>query len=252
MSFSEVRQYQYGDDVRNIDWNVTARTSEPFVKVFEEERELTFMLLVDTSGSGFFGSSDQFKIEVATEIAATLAFSANAYNDKVGAILFSDRVEQFIPPRKGKPHILRILRDLLYQQPRQVTTELYEPLRYLTIILRKRCTAFVLSDFLTEGYDNAVKLAANRHDLIGMHLYDPREARLPDVGLLPIQDAESGRLRWIDTGSRAVREHYQQHHATSVDQFKKIFLRNNADVLSIDTAQPYLSTLIQIFKERRT
>lgn len=251
MSFSEVRQYQYGDDVRNIDWNVTARTSEPFVKVFEEERELTFMLLVDTSGSSFFGSGNQYKIEVATEIAATLAFSANAYNDKVGAILFSDRVEQFIPPRKGKPHILRILRDLLYQQPRQVSTNLHEPLRYLTNILRRRCTAFVLSDFLTDNYDSAVKLAANRHDLIGMHLYDPREAQLPDVGLLPIQDAESGQLRWVDTSSRALREHYQQQYTNRVETFKKTFLRNNADVLSIDTAQPYLSTLIQFFKERR-
>lgn len=252
MSFSEVRQYQYGDDVRNIDWNVTARTNEPFVKVFEEERELTFMLLIDTSGSSFFGTGEQFKIEVATEIAATLAFSANAYNDKVGAILFSDRVEQFIPPRKGKPHILRIIRDLLYQQPRQVLTNLHEPLKYLTNIVQKRCTAFILSDFMTEGYDAGIKLAANRHDVIGMHLYDPREQQLPDVGLLPVRDAESGIVRWIDTSARHVREHYQAEHQARLDAFKKTFLRNNADVLSINTAEPYMSTLMQFFKERRS
>lgn len=251
MSFSEVRQYQYGDDVRNIDWNVTARTNEPFVKVFEEERELTFMLLIDVSGSAFFGTTHQSKMEVATEIAATLAFSASANNDKVGAIFFSDKVENFIPPKKGKAHILRILRDMIYAKPSQTKTNLNEPLKYLTNIITKRCTAFVLSDFMCQGYDNAIKLAANRHDTIGIHLYDPLEVAMPNVGLLPMIDAETGQTNWIDTSSKSVRENYNQWYQNNLAYFKKTFVHNNADVMSIATNQPYLSTLIKFFKERR-
>lgn len=251
MSFSEVRQYQYGDDVRNIDWNVTARTNEPFVKVFEEERELTFMLLIDVSGSSFFGTTHQSKMEIATEIAATLAFSASANNDKVGAIFFSDKVENFIPPKKGKAHILRILRDMIYAKPSQAKTNLNEPLKYLTNIITKRCTTFVLSDFMCQGYDNAIKLAANRHDTIGIHLYDPLEVSMPNVGLLPMIDAETGETGWIDTSSESVRNNYNQWYQNNLDYFKKTFVRNNADIMSIATNQPYLSILIKFFKERR-
>lgn len=252
MSFSEVRPYQYGDDVRNIDWNVTARTNEPHVKVFEEERELTFMLLIDVSGSAYFGSSQQYKLEVATEIAATLAFSASVNNDKVGAIFFSDKVEKFIPPKKGKPHILRILRDMLYLEPQQVTTNLEAPLKYLTNIITKRCTAFILSDFMTQDYEKAIRLAANRHDVIGLHLYDPLEKNLPNVGLLPVLDAETGKTRWIDTSSKALREAYEDNYQHNLHYFKTTFLRNNADVLSISTGQPYLTPLMKFFKERRS
>ncbi|MGH1335644.1 MAG: DUF58 domain-containing protein [Aureispira sp.] len=252
MSFSEVRPYQYGDDVRNIDWNVTARTNEPHVKVFEEERELTFMLLIDISGSAYFGSSQHYKLETATEIAATLAFSASVNNDKVGAIFFSDKVEKFVPPKKGKPHILRILRDMLHLEPQQVTTNLNEPLKYLTNIINKRCTAFILSDFMTQDYEKAIRLAANRHDVIGLHLYDPLEERLPNVGLLPVLDAETGRTRWVDTSSSALRQAYEEHYQANLQYFKTTFLRNNADVLSINTEQAYLTPLIKFFKERRS
>lgn len=252
MSFSEVREYQYGDDVRNIDWNVTARTNEPHVKIFEEERELTFMLLIDVSGSTFFGTTEQSKIELATEIAATLAFSASANNDKVGAIFFSDKVEQFIPPKKGKPHIMRILRDMIFQQPSHAKTNLIPPLKYLTNIIQKRCTAFILSDFMCQNYDNAIKLSANRHDTIGIHLYDPLEVALPNVGLLPMLDAETGKKTWIDTASPKVRAQYQQWFEQNVAYFKQTFLKNGADVLSLSTAEPYLSNLIQFFKERRS
>jgi uncharacterized protein (DUF58 family) len=252
MSFSEVRQYQYGDDVRNIDWNVTARTNEPYVKVFEEERELTFMLLIDISGSSFFGTTHQNKMEFATEIAATLAFSANANNDKVGAIFFSDKVEKFIPPKKGKPHILRILRDMLYAKPQQATTNLNEPLKYLTNIVSKRCTAFILSDFMCQGYDNGIKLAANRHDTVGIHLYDPIEADMPNVGLLPVIDAETGSSRWIDTASPAVRDNYNNWYQNNLTYFKQSFLRNGADVVSIATNESYISALIKFFKERQS
>jgi len=252
MSFSEVRQYQYGDDVRNIDWNVTARTSEPYVKVFEEERELTFMLLIDVSGSSFFGTTQQSKMEIATEIAATLAFSASANNDKVGAIFFSDKVENFIAPKKGKGHILRILRDMLYAKPTNADTNLNEPLKYLTNIISKRCTAFIISDFMCQGYDNAIKLAANRHDTIGIHLYDPIEVEMPNVGLLPMIDAETGKTGWVDTSSETVRNDYNNWYNNNLDYFKKTFLRNNADVVSIATDQPYLIPLMKFFKERRS
>lgn len=251
MSFSEVRQYQYGDDVRNIDWNVTARTNEPYVKVFEEERELTFMLLIDVSGSAFFGTSQRSKMEIATEIAATLAFSASVNNDKVGAIFFSDKVEKFIPPKKGKPHIMRILRDMIHAKPSQTKTNLSEPLKYLTNIITKRCTAFVLSDFMCQDYDNAIKVAANRHDTIGIHLYDPLEVSMPNVGLLPTIDAETGQSSWIDTSSKTVRDQYNQWYQGNFEYFKKTFVRNNADVMSVATNEAYLSILIKFFKERR-
>lgn len=250
MSFSEVREYQYGDDVRNIDWNVTARTNEPHVKVFEEERELTFMLLIDVSGSAFFGTTAQTKQEFATEVAATLAFSAAANNDKVGAILFSDKVEKFLPPKKGKPHILRIIREILYAKPQNKATNITSALKYLNGIISKRCTTFILSDFMTDDYTNGLKVAANRHDVIGVHIYDPIEVNLPNVGLLPVTDAESGQVRWIDTNSKAVREQYHQHYQSNFDEFKSTFLRTGADVLSIGTDQSYIKSLMKFFKER--
>ncbi len=252
MSFSEVRQYQYGDDVRNIDWNVTARTNEPHVKIFEEERELTFMLLIDVSGSSFFGTSLLTKMELATEIAATLAFSANANNDKVGAVFFSDKVEQFIPPQKGKPHIMRILKSMINAKPSNAKTNLVEPLKYLTNIIKKRCTAFLLSDFMCTDYENAVKLAANRHDTIGIHLFDPLEVEMPDIGLMPFVDAESGQTKWVDTSSLIVRNNYNESYRENLDYFKNTFLRNGADVLSLSTNKSYWGPLIQFFKERRT
>ncbi|MCP4443709.1 MAG: DUF58 domain-containing protein [Aureispira sp.] len=250
MSFSEVRQYQYGDDVRNIDWNVTARTNEPHVKVFEEERELTFMLLIDVSGSAFFGTTTQTKQEFATEIAATLAFSAAANNDKVGAILFSDKVEKFLPPKKGKPHILRIIREILYAKPQNKATNITSALKYLNGIISKRCTTFILSDFMTQDYNNGLKVAANRHDVVGVHIYDPIEVDLPNVGILPVTDAESGAVRWIDTNSRAVREQYNQHYQSNFEEFKTTFLRTGADVVSIGTDQSYIKALMKFFKER--
>jgi len=250
MSFSEVRQYQYGDDVRNIDWNVTARTNEPYVKVFEEERELTFMLLVDVSGSAYFGTTQQSKHEIATEIGATLAFSAAVNNDKVGAIFYSDKVEKFIPPKKGKPHIMRILQQLITIEPKHVETDLVPALKYLTGILQKRCSAFILSDFMAQGYENSLKLAANRHDTIGIHIYDPLEVEMPNVGLLPIKDAETGETRWVDTADRQVRSNYNSWYQGNLEYFKDTFLKNGADVVSIATTESYLLALMKFFKER--
>ncbi len=250
MSFSEVRKYQYGDDVRNIDWNVTARTNEPHIKVFEEERELTFMLLIDVSGSSYFGSSQQSKHEIGVEIAATLAFSATVNNDKVGAIFYSNKVEKFIAPKKGKPHIMRILQQLIHFKPQSVETNLTPALKYLTGIIKKRCTAFVLSDFMMQDYENSLKLTAKRHDTIGIHLYDPLEVEMPKVGLLPVIDAETGQTRWIDTSSKQTRENYHNWYTGNLQYFKKTFLKNGADVLSIGTHQPYMLPLIKFFKER--
>ncbi len=250
MSFSEVRAYQYGDDVRNIDWNVTARTNEPHVKVFEEERELTFMLLIDVSGSAYFGTTQQTKNEIAVEIAATLAFSAVINNDKVGAIFFSDKVEKFIPPKKGKPHIMRILQQLITIEPKFVESDLTPALKYLTGIIRKKCTAFVLSDFMMQDYDNALKLTASRHDTIGIHIYDPLEVELPNVGLLPVIDVETGQTNWIDTSDQVTRLRYHESYTKNKDYFRQTFLRGGADVLSLATNEPYLIPLIKFFKQR--
>jgi uncharacterized protein (DUF58 family) len=250
MSFSEVRQYHYGDDVRNIDWNVTARTQSPHIKVFEEERELTFMLLIDISGSAFFGTTAESKLEIAAEIAATLAFAAAANNDKVGAILFGDKVEAFIPPKKGKAHILRIIRQILGAEPKGSSTNLNEPIKYLTGIIRKRCTAFVLSDFMTKDYDSALRVAASLHDIVGMHIYDPLELKLPNAGLLPVRDAESGATRWIDSSSKKVRMEYKNWYKENLAYFKQSFSRRGADVMSIATDEPYIPALMKFFKER--
>lgn len=250
MSFSEVRSYQYGDDVRNIDWNVTARTGDPFVKVFEEERELTVMLLVDLSRSAFFGTVEQMKNELLTEICAVIAFSAITNNDKVGVILFSDRIERFIPPKKGKQHILRIIRELLDIVPVGTGTDIGGALRYFNNVIKKRSICFVLSDFMTKGYEDALRIAKRRHDIIGIQMTDPREAELPNIGLVRAMDSESGEIRWIDTASRKVRERYAQWYQDNYQHFRNSFLRSGADMISIQTTEPYVNALMQFFQKR--
>ncbi len=250
MSFSEVRNYQYGDDVRNIDWNVTARSGEPFVKVFEEERELTVMLLVDISKSSFFGSQKQLKNELITEICAVLAFSATNNNDKVGLLLFSDRVEKFLPPKKGRGHILRIIRELLDTKPEGKGTDIGAALTYFTNMVKKRSICFLLSDFLATDYSRPLRLAARRHDLIGMHLVDPREEELPAVGLLRARDAETGQTDWIDTDSKRVRRQYAEWYQGQQDYFRDAFKKSGADVLQVNTTEDYTRALLRFFKNR--
>ena len=250
MSFSEVRSYQYGDDVRNIDWNVTARSNEPYVKVFEEERELTVMLLVDISKSSFFGTTKQFKNELITEICAVLAFSATNNNDKVGLLLFSDKVEKFLPPKKGRGHILRIIRELLETRPTGSGTDIGMALTYFSNMVKKRSICFLLSDFLADGYEKPLRLAARRHDLIGMHLYDPRERELPAVGLIHARDAETGKMEWVDTDSRRVRKHYADWYEKNLAYYKSSFQKSGADSMSVETTEDYTKALLKFFKAR--
>ena len=212
MTFSEVRQYQFGDDVRNIDWNVTARYSEPFVKVFEEERELTMMLVVDVSGSEFFGTQSQFKKEVITEIAATLAFSATQNNDKIGLLMFSDQVENYIPPKKGKSHVLRIIRELLEFQPKSKKTDISLGLKYLSNVMKKKAIVFVLSDFMGDDYQQTLKITGNRHDVTGIRVYDQREKEIPNIGLVQMLDEETNEYITVNTGSKAVRRSYTEYY----------------------------------------
>jgi uncharacterized protein (DUF58 family) len=250
MSFSEVRNYQYGDDVRNIDWNVTARTGEPFVKVFEEERELTLMLLVDLSPSAFFGTRSMFKNNLITELCAVLAFSAAQNNDKVGIILFTDQVELYMPPKKGKSHILRIIRELINFEVTGKTTNLSAPLIYLNNIIKKRAIVFVLSDFLTKGYSEALRIAAKKHDIIGLHIYDETEKTLPRAGLIDVEDAETGMSKLIDTSDKRIREAYMQRFDDHEKYFNQSFQKAKSDVLSIQTDQSYIPALHQFFKRR--
>ncbi len=250
MSFSEVRDYQYGDDVRNIDWNVTARTGAPYVKIYEEERELTLMLLVDVSPSCFFGSIDSFKHEIITEICAVLAFSAIQNNDKVGLILFSEEVELYIPPKKGRSHILRIIRDLIYHRARGRMTDVAAPLMYLNNVIKKRSIAFVLSDFIASGYDEALRIAAKRHDVIGFMIYDRREHELPDAGLLSVADSETGQSLVIDTSDKNVRRRHRERFEARLQEFRQTFARSNADALHLQTDGSYTMALHQFFKRR--
>ena len=255
MSFSEVREYRAGDDVRDIDWNVTARSSKPHIKVYEEERELTMMLLVDVSGSRMFGSAERLKKNVMTEIAAVLAFSAVQNNDKVGCIFFSDKVEKFIPPKKGRSHILTIIRELVGFRPGSAGTKLSEPIRFLTNVNKKRCTTFILSDFMDssndrEALDDALKIAGGRHDLVGIRVYDPRETELPDVGILELQDAETGRKVWTDTSSRAVRDHYAESWRRRSDEIEHTLRHNRIDTATVSTECDYVVELIKLFKQR--
>ncbi len=250
MSFSEVRNYQYGDDVRNIDWNVTARTGDPYIKIFEEERELTVMLLIDISRSSFFGTTPQMKNEYITEICAVLAFSAINNNDKVGVIFFSDRVEKYIPPKKGKSHILRIIRELLDIEPEGKGTDIGLALRFFNNVVKKRSICFLLSDFMSQGYESPLRVAARRHDLIGVHLYDPREKELPNAGLIRALDAETGTLRWIDTSDASLRRAYQDWFENNYQYFRDQFLRSGADTMSISTTDSYVNALHHFFQRR--
>ena len=255
MSFSEVREYRAGDDVRDIDWNVTARSSKPHIKIYEEERELTMMLLVDVSGSREFGSKERLKKSVITEIAAVLAFSAAQNNDKVGCIFFSDRVEKFIPPKKGRSHILMIIRELIKFEPESERTALSEAVRFMTNVNKKRCTTFILSDFLTPERDraaleDALKIAGSKHDIVGIRVCDEREAELPDVGIVELEDAETHRKVWLDTSSARVREHYAQRWAERDEAIRELLRRNRIDTVTISTDGDYVVELIKLFKQR--
>lgn len=250
MSFSEVRQYQFGDDIRAIDWNVTARTGEPHVKIFEEERELTVMLLVDVSGSSFFGTTGQLKQEILTEICAVLAFSADSNNDKVGLLLFSDQIELYIAPKKGRQHTLRIVRELLNVQPSERGTDLSGALQFARNVLKKRSVCFVLSDFWARDYDAALRVLARRHDCIGIHTWDPRERKLPDVGLLRVRDAESAQQIWLDTTDPSLRALYTERFDDNRDYAAKAFRRAGTDFLSLQTSDSYASILFRFFEKR--
>ena len=255
MSFAEVREYRIGDDVRDIDWNVTARSHKPHIKVYEEERELTMMLMVDVSGSRMFGTTDLLKKNIITELAAVLAFSASQTGDKVGCIFFSDRVEKFIPPKKGRSHILMIIRELVGFVPESNGTAISEAVRYLTGVNKKRCTAFLLSDFLNSKKDNealndALKIATSRHDIIALKVSDPREREMPDVGIVELQDAETARKVWVDTASKAVRDHYAEAWAEREEKTREMLLHNRIDIADISTESDYVAELIKLFKKR--
>ena len=272
MTFSEVREYQYGDDVRNIDWNVTARFNRPYIKVFEEEREMTMMLLVDVSGSGEFGTTNQIKRDMMTELAATIAFSAIQNNDKIGVILFTDQIEKFIHPQKGKKHVLYIIRELLGYEPKSKKTDIQGALQYLTNAIKKRCTAFVISDFIngnisptdkknffsnsktlnSNNYDfsQSLTIANRKHDVVALRVYDRREMELPSVGLLKVKDAESGEDMWIDTSDKKLRKCYRQYWDNKEIQLKQYFNQSGIDFTSIATDEDYVKALMKLFKQR--
>ena len=249
MTFSEVRQYQFVDDVRNIDWNVTARYSEPYIKVFEE-RELTMMLVADVSGSELFGTDKQFKNEIVTEVAATLAFSAMQNNDKIGLILFTDEIELFIPPKKGKSHVLRIIRELLEFKPKSKKTDLSQAIKYLSNVMKKKAIVFVLSDFITDGYEQTMKIAANKHDITGIRIYDQREESIPSLGIVQMEDEETGELMLVNTSSKKVRSDYSNYYRERVDYFKETFKRSGAGVIDVRTDESYVKKLLGYFKRR--
>ncbi|MEM6766975.1 MAG: DUF58 domain-containing protein [Bacteroidota bacterium] len=258
MSFSEVRAYQYGDDVRTIDWNVTARLQEPHVKVFEEEREITVMLLVDISGSTFFGTQKdkeqvgRMKQDIIAEICAVLSFSAINNNDKVGIMLFSDQVELYVPPKKGRNHILRIIREIVAIEPKPAKTNIADSLQNLTNMLKKRSVVFVISDFMQNGpdYKDDLSIAKRRHDVVGLHIYDDREVKLPKMGLIRVQDAETGKTMWLDSDSKKVRENYQKWYADNLDKTSRTFARSGADFISINTRESYVTALLNLFSMR--
>ncbi|MCF8273044.1 MAG: DUF58 domain-containing protein [Flavobacteriaceae bacterium] len=250
MTFSEVRQYQYGDDVRNIDWNVTARYSEPFIKVFEEERELTMLLMVDISGSEFFGTQEQFKNEVVTEIAATLAFSATQNNDKIGLILFSDKVELYIPPKKGRSHVLRIIRELIEFEPQSKETNIAEALKFLSSVMKKKAIVFVLSDFIADDFQHTMKIAAKKHDVTGIRIYDKREVEIPNLGMVQMQDGETGELMLVNTASKTVRLNYAKYYQERVDYYKDSFSKSGAGAIDCRVDESYVKKLLGYFKAR--
>ena len=250
MTFSEVRQYQYGDDVRAIDWNVTARYNEPFVKVFEEERELTMMLMVDISGSESFGTKNQLKRDMITEIAATLAFSATQNNDKIGLLLFSDQIELFIPPKKGKSHVLRIIRELIEFEPKSKKTDLSQALKYLSSVLKKKAIVFLISDFMVKDYEHTLKIASKRHDVTGIRVFDQREESIPNIGIVNMLDAETGETLLVDTTSNKVRMDYEKYYRENVNYFKDIFSKCGAGTISSRVDESYVTKLLGYFKAR--
>jgi uncharacterized protein (DUF58 family) len=250
MAFSEVREYQPGDDIRSIDWNVTARYNSPFVKVFEEEREMTVMLLIDVSASGNFGTQEQFKRELATELAAILAFSAINNNDKVGVIFFTDKVEQFIPPKKGKSHILRIIREVLAFEPTGKGTDIAGALEYFSAVIKKRSICFILSDFMSKEFDRPLKIASKKHDLVALRIHDTREDTLPNVGLVPMQDAETEKMLFVDTSSKKVRDNFAKNRAQTNEKLRKLFPASGVDLIDITTGTDYVKPLINFFKTR--
>ena len=250
MAFSEVREYQPGDDVRSIDWNVTARYNAPFVKVFEEEREMTVMLMIDVSASGNFGTSEQFKRELATELSAILAFSAIKNNDKVGLIFFSDRIEEFIPPKKGKSHILRIIREVLAFQPKGKGTNITAALEYFNSVIKKRSICFILSDFISEPFDRPLKIASKKHDIVALRIHDKREDSLPNIGLIPLQDAETEKVIFVDSSNKEVRDNFEKEQKKKTEQLRKLFPTCGVDLIDITTGTDYIKPLINFFKTR--
>ncbi len=250
MSFAEVRQYQYGDDVRAIDWNVTARYNEPFVKIFEEERELTLMLLVDISQSQQFGSGSSFKNDIVTEIAATLAFSATTNNDKIGLILFSDQIELFIPPKKGKSHVLRIIRELIEYKPKSPKTNIGTALEFLNKVMKKKAIVFVLSDFMSADYEHTLKISAKRHDITGIRVYDIREKEMPNIGLVLMKDAETGEELYVNTADKHIQIAYGEHFEDKEKYFKTTFAKSGAGIINSRVDESYVKKLLAYFKAR--
>lgn len=250
MTFSEVRPYQFGDDIRSIDWNVTARYNEAHVKVFEEERELTMMLMVDISGSESFGSKNQFKKDIVTEIAATMAFSATQNNDKIGLILFSDQIELYIPPKKGKSHVLRIIRELIEFQPKSYKTDVAQALKFLSGTQKKKAIVFIISDFMTEEYEQTLKIASKKHDITGIRVYDIREEKMPDLGMVSMLDAETGETQLVNTGSKSVRMEYEKHYHDKVKYFKETFRKSGSGVVDTRVDESYVTKLLSYFKSR--
>ncbi len=250
MTFSEVREYQYGDAIRDVDWNVTARFNHPYVKIFEEERELTVMLLIDVSGSKDFGTVNQMKKDLITEISAVLSFSAIQNNDKIGVIFFSNIIEKFIPPLKGRKHILRIIRELLDFTPENKETDISEALKYFTQVIKKRCTAFILSDFIDDNYENALKIANKKHDVVALKIYDKRETELPRIGLVKLKDAETGNYIWADTSSKTIRKNYSEWWNLMKNKQNEIFSRAGVDFVTIKTDEDYVRPLMNLFKKR--
>jgi uncharacterized protein (DUF58 family) len=250
MAFSEVREYQVGDEIRTIDWNVTARFNHPYVKVFDEEREMTVMVLVDVSGSENFGTVIQQKQDVATELCAVLAFSAIQNNDKVGVLFFSDKIEKFIPPKKGRSHILMIIRELIDFKPENKGTNVAEALRYFTSAIKKRCTAFIISDFMSANFEDALKIANKKHDIVALKLYDRHEEEFPNLGLIPVRDEETGELQWINTASAAVRNAYKATGLKRNALLKETFRKSGVDFATIGTHESYVKPLMTLFKKR--
>ncbi len=250
MTFSEVREYQFGDDVRSIDWNVTARYNEPFVKIFEEERELTMMLVVDVSGSELFGTKQQFKKEIITEIAATLAFSATQNNDKIGLLLYSDQMELFIPPKKGRSHVLRIIRELLEFEPKRKNTDLTGALKYVASVIKKKAIIFVLSDFIADDYQHTLKIISGKHDVTGIRVYDEREESIPNLGLVQMLDRETGELIMVNTGSKSVRQAYTAYFKNRENYFRESFSKSGAGTISTRVDEGYVKKLLGYFKTR--